>query len=271
MFRKLTPAAALLMSALVGCSDRAGQSAPPAEAQSGLTAAVTNRKHAVFHDRALVITTLESPISVMVAGVASPDTLISSDPDLVSVNADGTLIAHRYGSGTVRSAPNPYSVLSVDVRQIQSLQLSPSELNLRPGEVVQLRLLADGQPLEAESAQWTSDNIAIARADRDIIHATPFPGRTTIRARVGNSVAVASVAVGALKFALRGPKTLGRQQFGRFELVPTSLAHVEWTTTSPRVLRPMGAGIVEALAVGKSQLCASMADGRQCAVVEVTK
>jgi hypothetical protein len=59
----------------------------------------------VFTARSLRVDRLESPIAlpVTVGSQPSPALILSSDPSLVSIGEDGTLLAHRAGSAQLTS------------------------------------------------------------------------------------------------------------------------------------------------------------------------
>src|SRR5262249_44705382 len=143
------------LAAFVGCS-RDSDSTPASQRDRNL--------YAVFHDRNVVLTQLEKPTAVMLAGVASRETIASDEPDVVSVDASGALVAHRLGVTRVRSIPNPSSVLLVEVRDLRDLRIEPPAVHLRMRESAVVRLVSGGKPLEGANAEWSTDDPAIARA-----------------------------------------------------------------------------------------------------------
>jgi len=199
-------------------------------------------------------------------------TLTSSSPDVVSINPDGALVAHRLGSATIRSIPNPASVLLVEVREIRDLRIEPAEIRMRIGESAVAHLIAGGKPMDGTVAEWSTDDLAIARADGAIIRAAVRPGRTTLRARIGDAEATGAVLVeNGTALQLRAPRALRSGQIGHAELAPPPLERVEWTSSRPNALKSIGGGFFEALTKGRVEVCARFSKETRCSTVEVTR
>lgn len=118
------------------------QLAPASEQQTRLDARLEqarrelDRDFVVFAAPGLVIDRLGSPVAapVTVGSRPGPRTMTSDDPDVVSVGADGTLVAHRQGTTRVRSEGSGSS-LTVVVRARGRIVVSRSSPSV-PGEGV---------------------------------------------------------------------------------------------------------------------------------------
>ena len=223
-----------------------------------------------FRGDSLIITRLASPTRPVGAGRPSSANIRSDDTSIVSVTADGSLVGNRTGITMVRSLSVPNSELRVEVRQVHVLSFEPQTLDLDRSSSVPARLLADGQPLAAAAASWTTSSPAIAYVDGDWIRTGASSGEALLTAKAGEAEATLRVRtagpIEALK--IRGPSNLRVNDMRRYEVTP-NFDDTKWTSERTEVLRHAGAGIFQALAIGKSEVCASALLQRQCLTIEV--
>jgi Bacterial Ig-like domain (group 2) len=114
-----------------------------------------------FSVQSMDLHALENPVPPPLWPGASPNLLKlqSTDASVVSISPDGLLIPHRNGEADVTTQAG--TRLHVRVRTAKSLQLSPSSLQLRPGDASRLRVQADDLSIEADAVEWRSTSPAI--------------------------------------------------------------------------------------------------------------
>src|SRR5882672_1011227 len=95
--------------------------------------ATTDAKHAfvVFSQPKLFLAALNPVAAPVVPGsTPSPATMASSNPEVVSVQPDGTLAPHRNGKATIRAAQGDTGQLEILVQTVQSLRIEPPTVRL---------------------------------------------------------------------------------------------------------------------------------------------
>src|SRR5689334_10206052 len=118
MMRVIVPLA--LSLAVAACVD-------PPEDHSGAEHAASPPGFAVFREPMLTITALEEPVAapVTVGSTASPETIKSDAPDIVSIDPSGALVAHRDGRATLHGTGS-HAPLLVEVEAPGRVAITPS-------------------------------------------------------------------------------------------------------------------------------------------------
>ena len=270
--RSCTRAWLVALSLLAACDSRTRQDSTP-------TPEPAPDRFVVFSQPALVIDRLGVPVSppVTVGSTPAPDTLASDSPDVVSVETSGALVAHRNGDATVR-AQRGGETLRVEVRAASQVTLVPAEIDLRPGDEVQLALVPAGgaEPVAADAVQWYTDapSVAMVRAGR--VEAGTEPGVATITAVYGSLSTKARVTVSVS----RGPaiaveparpvlRVGGAVTFSaRAGAGPVD---VRWSVKPGTVLKQSGQATFVARAPGSAEVCASSRLRSSCTRVTVRR
>lgn len=155
------------------------------------------------------------PVPATVGSSPSPQTLASDAPEVVSVDATGSLVGHRSGRATVRTADGRSS-LEVEVKAVSAFAVVPARLGLRPGGKGRLRLVAagSGEELPGAAAQWASDAPEVALVFGGEVEASGRPGTSNVLVTYGGQSARAVVVVGWRQAVGGGataqPRTQGR-------------------------------------------------------------
>jgi hypothetical protein len=153
------------------------------------------RRFVAFREPTVRIASLETPMAppVAVGSTLAGDLLSSSDPDVVSIDASGNLIAHKNGSTVVRT--NSGATLRVIVNAIAVLQVAPDHLEMVGGRTASVRIVGDGSELPAGSYHWETTNPNTAMASASTVHAGYTPGTATLTVRSGNATSTLKVVV----------------------------------------------------------------------------
>jgi len=167
------------------------------------------RPFVVFASRTLEMERLEEPMvaPVLVGSRPSPQTLWSNAPDIVSIEQDGRLVAHRPGQALV-SARNGGPALSVVVRAQRAdaeaastptelvspgrLSVRPARVRLKLGEVQAFEALTPAGPVPGE---WTTSNDQKVAHLQDHVFQGLELGSAQVCTRAGNQRACSSVEV----------------------------------------------------------------------------
>lgn len=214
---RLTTGAAcllLLSGALLACDSPPPQAwAPPAVLDPKVLAAQQElgRAFVVFSRTEMVIDQLDVPVAaqVQVGSRPSPATMASNAPEVVSVEADGRLVAHREGTARLRaSTGGPELIVSVRLaslagptsgRTAQEGGLPVAHLSVRPPRA---RLhLGDVQTFEALTAAgpfpvtWSTSNEVVVAHLQDHVFQGTAPGMAQVCANAAGSRACAVVEV----------------------------------------------------------------------------
>lgn len=211
-------AAALAMVALLGCDPAAPQAwAPPATPDPTIAAVREQlaRPFVALSATEFEIDRLGEPVAapVLVGSNPSPATLTSDTPEVVSVEADGRLLAHREGRAGLRSTSGG-PALTVTVRiaselgpdanqakatgrsraliQEGALSLRPAKARVRLGQIQGFEVLTPRGPV---AASWTSSNERIVAHLQDHVFQGTEPGSAQVCARTTGGRVCAAVEV----------------------------------------------------------------------------
>lgn len=251
----MTSRSALIAIIFVGCG-QAGVEPPD----------VTAVPFVVFAQSKLVIDRLgvAFPIPVTVGSTASPDTLVSDAPGVVSVGPGGVLTAHRNGTATIRTADG-HGELSVKVHAASAIRIEPADVPLRIGDRVNLRLLAeDGSELTPKAASWYTDAPTTILVLDGVVEALAV-GSTRVTARYGGLTTIAWLRVEqqpdpTLTIRPRAPQiTLGERvtfQAGS-RLGPPP--RVGWEVRDRHIAQQVGPATFVGRSPGRTQVCTSAA------------
>jgi hypothetical protein len=172
------------------------------------------RAFVVFSGAALEIDRVGEPVAapVLVGSRPSPETMTSDAPDVVSVETDGRLLAHREGRASIRSASGGPS-LAVTVRiasagdkraaaaaeksggagdVLGSLTLRPPKARLRLGEIQTFEALTPRGPVPGS---WSTSNDRVVAHLQDHVFQGTEPGQAQVCARAAGRRACAAVEV----------------------------------------------------------------------------
>jgi hypothetical protein len=265
-----------LLCALTACDGY--QMGPSAGPQSGGPPEGERRQEfVVFSQASLTIDRLETPIQVPVSAGsrASPETLESSDPAVVSVDPSGALVGHANGSATIR-APATSQALLVTIRAVQSIKAVPARLQLRPLEAAQVRVVDSvGSEVPADSVRWSVSAADIAQVNRGTVYAGEEPGSSTMTAMFGTATATVQVQVGGQElpeFSVSPAKPKYRVgAVMTFQALARSgpVAVASWTSSNSRILRWLQDGVFTAVAQGEALVCAQAGQRNACTKVGV--
>ncbi len=126
-----------------------------------------------------------------------------SDPDVVTVNADGRATARAPGTARVAASAEGvpgFADVAVRLPQVQTVDVTPSSAQLAIGDDVQLTATprsAHGTALSGRKITWKTSDDHVATVSKDgLVHAR-FPGTATITATCDgvNGTALISVSL----------------------------------------------------------------------------
>ena len=255
---------ALVCLSLWGCGGGADQPGPVLTG-SPEHRFVAFRRHSMWIDR------LDVPIAPPLAAGSSPsrELVRSESPDVVEVDANGWLIGRSNGRTTVWSTSG--SKLDVTVASAHRLAFDPPIVRASPGDVVPLRLVANGAPVPFETARWSMSDPRVAAIDATGLHANGA-GQATIRAEYGSgsvdvAVSVAGPDAPVVLLARRTKLLPGQTE----EIRTPSGGSGSWTTSDPKVLQSLGEGVYFARQPGKVRACVQEAGRFGCIEIEVSR
>lgn len=250
---------------------------PPNEDRSQLPD-TTRESFLVFTAKRLYVDKLEDPIPMPIAvgSIASPTTVESDAAEIVSVNDKGYLIAHRNGNAFVHARGNGSNGFTVEVRSITGLWVTPGVAELKAGEALPLKIIAnDGSLVNPEAMTWATSDPSVATVDRGRIEAGKHFGRARLVATYGGVTAQVLVTVSdrtsnSPSFRV-APGKLPVGSIRRYELSEPPPPGATWSTRNAQVLVSLGDGFFWARALGNSSACVEFGTNHACTRVEVTK
>ncbi len=201
----------------------------------------------------------------------------SSNPAVVEVTSTGALLASRNGTARIETLHGEGSILEVEVRAADAIEIVPSRVVLRPGESSALAIidLASGAHLSPAVAEWRSSAGGAVIVRDGVVTAGGEAGAAQVIARYGATEARAEVVV--------------RGDGGRLSLIPAKVklrlgevrafqAYSEhgavgarWVSRDGRVIAHLGQMLFQARSVGRTKVCASAVGLEGCSDVEVTR
>ncbi len=213
--------AVLALAALLGCDPGPPQAwAPPATPDPGIAGVrqQLDRPFVVFSRAELEIDRLGEPVlaPILVGSRPSPATMTSDTPEVVSVEADGRLLAHREGRAGLRS-PSGGPVLTVTVRVASAatqggasadqaggananaagpptgpLSLRPARAQVRLGQIQTFEALTPQGPV---AVSWSSSDERVVAHLQDHLFQGTEPGLAQVCARTTGRRVCADVEV----------------------------------------------------------------------------
>jgi hypothetical protein len=225
----------------------------------------------VFLRTEMVVDTLGVRVAppIAVGSTFFPATVTIDAPRVVSIQEDGSLVAHAEGTAIIRSRSNPADALRVDVRLPVALRLEPPELELAPGDEVELRLFAGDRALPSRSVQWLSSDAGVVLVREGRVE-TGRPGTATVTAVYAGESSKAMVVVAESKpdptFVIRPPRI--RARVGELVAVEAERRGLPvlaaWDVKPSGVLRVSGPSTLVAVRAGSGELCAFTGGQRRC-------
>jgi hypothetical protein len=187
---RLHTATSLLFCILTSCGRPDAPPAPSKVLGPKIGESMLDRPFASFRERALIIDRLESPVPVPLTpgSTASSTTLVSDAPDVVTVAADGSLVAHRNGSVVVRSLPAG-GALNVTVLEAKGLRARPASVEAAPGWAPMPEIRSGEAILPAAAVTWYSDAPSVAMVEDGRVRTGPAMGVATLTAVYGGEQA----------------------------------------------------------------------------------
>lgn len=192
-----TPAA-LIAAGLTACGGLSQSPTEPQKAGPVAGEAAVDKPFVGFRQASLTIDRLEVPVAppVTPGSGPSPATLASGAPDVVSIQADGSLVAHRNGRATIRALQGG-GTLTVDVFAVAGLRAEPPTLRVGTGMAALPVLKAGEAVIPADSASWYSNAPDVAMVEDGRIRAGPAKGIATLTAVYGGEKVQVTVIVGS--------------------------------------------------------------------------
>jgi hypothetical protein len=189
--------AALIAAGMTACGNPSP--APPETGKVGPVAgeAAVDKPFVGFRLASLTIDRLETPVAPPVTPGSSPSpaTLGSDAPDVVSIQSDGALVAHRNGRTTVRALPGGQALV-VDVLAALGLRAEPATIRISPGLAVLPILKSGDATVPAASVAWFSNAPDVAMVEDRRIRAGPAEGTAVLTAVYGGEKVRVVVVVG---------------------------------------------------------------------------
>jgi uncharacterized protein YjdB len=202
----------------------------------------------------------------------------SSNPDVATVDASGSVVAVAAGSATISATSEGISgtaSVSVAIPAIASVVIQPRSATLQRGESVQLAAAvtdASGAAVTNRTPTWTSTSPAVAIVSASGLVSAIAPGTASVVASLDGKadtvgISVVAVPVGSVTvqpatatLAVGQGATLTATVKDANGSVVTDRA-VSWTTSNAVVASVTQAGVVKALSAGTA-IIAATSDGR---------
>lgn len=189
--------AALIAAGMTACGNPSP--APPETGKAGPVAgeAAVDKPFVGFRQAGLTIDRFETPVAppVTPGSSTSPATLASDAPDVVSVQSDGALVAHRNGRANVRAVPGG-GTLAVEVVAVSGLHAEPPTLRVGPGTAAPPTLKSGDIAIPAGAVTWYSNAPNVAMVEDGRVRAGPAKGTAILTAVYGGEKAQVTVVVG---------------------------------------------------------------------------
>lgn len=267
--------ACIILSWTAGCGSR--DTSPPPTQQAARPRAQLPHLFVRFTRERVVLRALETPTTPPVAlgSTPLPTTMASDDPTVVSVGADGALVAHRDGTTRVRPLAGG-SPLDVTVRAARSLHVEPQRLYLQLGDRRPLALRADDDVVERSDVSWASTDPSVAYlVDDRIVAAAPGTARVIARHAGREAEAVVVVTPPGAQALMVAPPTLATHP-GNIVSLHARMNAVDqpgavWTSRDPAILRQLDGPTFRAERPGTTQACATVLSLTRCAQVQVLR
>lgn len=252
-----------------------GLSTPQTPAQSPRSPAESSQavqRFVAFRQPAFVLVSIGTPTEppIAVGSTLAADLLSSSNPEIVSVDGAGYLIANMNGTAIIRGSLG--ATLQVVVNAVKNLKVAPDRLELLAGTRTTVGITGDGQVLDAGNIRWETTAPNTAAASGPTVYAGYTTGTATLTARSGSAFATLSVVVREPDAPLRLSGRDDALKLGsveRFVANVPSGAPLEWTSSNPVVLEAMRDGAFYARRRGSSQICARSGTRHACKRVAV--
>ena len=272
MPRGMIPRAALatpfMVAAVLGC-DRAPApvGAEPARHASFL-----------FGAEELWLTSYEVPARPPVApGSDLSAAILSSDaPGIVSIQSDGTLVAHANGEALIHDATST-AVLRVHVLKATGIRLVLSGQAIAVGETRQAQVFeAGGKELPAKSVRWSVTRPDVAIVSENGAFTPRSAGSGGLVAEYGDLSATVKYQVveqPVPEFAIYPlhPQLTAGGIVTLQALSARGPIKANWSSSSPNVVAALGAGTFRAARAGESQVCATAGSQQSCTSLEVRR
>jgi len=231
-----------------------------------------------FTQEELAIDAWNKPVRAPVSpgSTATPETMSSDSPSIVSVEEDGSLVAHRNGLAIVRGVGTG-AQLRVLVAQIGSLRLHLPTPFLAPGESLLARAIADSSvELPATSVRWSVDEPAIAMVSPRGVLTARAPGRGELIGSYAGREARAMFEVTERRvpqFTVwpAHPQLVVGSVLSLEALSAEGPVDARWTSSAPRVVVALGGSLFRAVQPGEAEVCASANARRSCTTLEVRR
>jgi hypothetical protein len=205
--------------------------------------------------------------------VASALTVEVDDPRVASIDSAGKVVGHTSGTTALHPVGGG-PPLEIHVTGGKNLKIKAAPTSCRFGEAFKLAADSDGEELDPRNLDWTTTDPSIAFIQDGVLRCGTRTGTAEIGAVWGRARSGISISVEGrheLFSIAPGTASLKVGTIERFEARgPSGPVAIEWTTTPPGLLRPLGFGVFAADKHGRVRLCAK-ADHTTCTTVEIIR
>ena len=119
----------------------------------------------------------------------------SSDPDMISIDENGYMTAHKNGTAdiTISSGDISKTVTLTVYTPLKGISLDKSSAQLNCEEQIQLNVIFDPEDTTEREIIWTSSNGSVIKADENGLVTPMGKGIATITATAGNHTAICNI------------------------------------------------------------------------------
>lgn len=211
----------------------------------------------------------------------------SSNPDIVTVEQDGTVRAVSAGEATIKVAAQDGSgqyaeckvTVSAPTKPVTNVSLNKTELELAVGDTEKLTAKVEPSDATNQKVTWESNATNVATVDNSGKVTAVSEGTAAITAKAGEQTATCTVTVTKADVAVESvtlnPTTLTLEKGSTGTLTATVAPQnatnntVTWSSSNPEVAT-VANGTVTAVSAGTATITVTTADGNHKATCTVT-
>ena len=212
----------------------------------------------------------------------------SNNPDIVTVEQDGTVRAVSAGEATIKVAAQDGSgqyaeckvTVSAPTKPVTNVSLNKTELELAVGDTEKLTAKVEPSDATNQKVTWESNATNIATVDNNGAVTAKAAGTATITAKAGEQTATCTVTVTKADVAVESvtlnPTTLTLEKGSTGKLTATvepsdaTNQNVTWESSNNEVATVGQDGTVTAVKEGTAAITVKTADGNYQATCAVT-
>ena len=211
----------------------------------------------------------------------------SNNPDIVTVEQDGTVRAVSAGEATIKVAAQDGSgqyaeckvTVSAPTKPVTNVSLNKTELELAVGDTEKLTAKVEPSDATNQKVTWESNATNIATVDNNGAVTAKAAGTATITAKAGEQTATCTVTVTKADVAVESvtlnPTTLTLEKGSTGTLTATVEPQnatnntVTWSSSNPE-FATVANGTVTAVSAGTATITVTTVDGGKTATCKVT-